>query len=245
MKVYFYSQKSNYDKLLLDKNKSQWLYCGKKQVGIKKINSVGMINVNSGEVLGNLVKDEQQIPIYRVRKTLLYSTVGYMVAKDDSGDEVYLEVKKNRFRSLASIFMILLIMFAVIKINFLNNGIKFEDSAIAYQMPDGVKNEDPDSIMIPGYQELRMKEGNWLNSALINPEGNTCYFKYTLLLTDLDNVIYESDWIKPGNAVVPVYLNQELSAGDYNVKILVSTLSMEEPSLELNGGEIVTTLIVK
>ena len=53
--------------------------------------------------------------------------------------------------------------------------VDLDKEAIAYQMPNGMKNENPNEIMIPVFSELTMKTGkNKVEAGLVNPEGNPC-----------------------------------------------------------------------
>ena len=121
-----------------------------------------------------------------------------------------------------------------------------EDSAIAYQMPNGLKNEDPNQIMIPGISGFTMEEGDTrIAHVLYNPEGNPCYFKYRVMLRDTQEVLYESGLVKPGTAIMEFDLNRTLELGSYDVTVLVETTSVEDPEAEMNRGAVNTTITVE
>ena len=48
----------------------------------------------------------------------------------------------------------------------------------------------------------------------MNPEGNPCYFTFTLVLKDTDETIYQSKMVEPGKAITQITLSKELSAGE-------------------------------
>ena len=122
----------------------------------------------------------------------------------------------------------------------------FYDSAIAYQMPNGLKNEDPSQIMIPGLSGFTMEEGDThIEHVLYNPEGNPCYFKYRVMLRDTQEVLYESGFVKPGTAIMEFDLNQTFEPGAYDVTVLVETTSVDDPEAEMNRGAVNTTITVE
>lgn len=61
----------------------------------------------------------------------------------------------GRKKSVMKILLTVVLVFIAALGGFLfalrNQGVKLDETAIAYQMPGGVKNTDPESIMLPGY----------------------------------------------------------------------------------------------
>ena len=57
--------------------------------------------------------------------------------------------------------------------------------------------------------------------ALLNPEGNPCYFKFTIVLKDTDETIYESQYVPPGQSITDVTLTKPLAEGEYNATIKI------------------------
>lgn len=106
------------------------------------------------------------------------------------------------------------------------------------------KNEN--SISIPGFEGLSLKAGKKKQSvALMNPEQNPCYFVITLALED-GTVLWESDYIAPGETSKPITLNQPLEAGTYPNSILrYSCFTLDKNRSSLNGAETKLTLRVK
>lgn len=76
-----------------------------------------------------------------------------------------------------------------------------------------------ESIEIPGYADLYVSTES-PEIQLINPEGNTVYFVYTI--SEGDNVIYETKAIEP-NKMVSVNLKELLSNGEHNLSFAIST----------------------
>lgn len=102
------------------------------------------------------------------------------------------------------------------------------------------------SISIPGFEGLNLKAGEKKQSvALMNPEQNPCYFVITLILED-GTVLWESDYIAPGEISKPITLNQPLEAGTYPNSILrYSCFTLDKNRSPLNGAETKLTLRVK
>ena len=50
--------------------------------------------------------------------------------------------------------------------------------------------------------------------------------------------MYESKWLEPGTAIVEIEIKEKLEAGDYPISIQVKTGSLDDPEVEMNGGEI-------
>lgn len=241
MKKYMYKCKDDYNQTFKDFNKQEWNYYKSKTL---PNNIIGQISNKKSDIC--LTSEEKTIFITASKKNFFKQTVGYLICNDEDGKEYAVEIKKNRTSLTYALFIcsVLIILGGIGIINS-SNGLKLDSNAIAYQMPDGMKNEDPNSIMIPGYEALTMSVGKVLPISLLNPEGNPCYFKYKLILKDSNKVIYESELIKPGMAILPVTLNQNLEAGTYTLIIQVSTTSLDDPENEMNGGVVETRLTVK
>ena len=100
-------------------------------------------------------------------------------------------------------------------------------------------------IKIPGYGELTVAAGStdW-NITLLNPEGNTCYFRYTITIDDSQTPIYESDLIEPGKAITEFEVSEPLEAGDYTIHLNISSHTMDEDLASLNGADVKSVLHV-
>ena len=113
----------------------------------------------------------------------------------------------------------------------------------------GKGNPDADSIAIPGYPKIYLPAGETeVSVTLGNPEGNPCYFTYTMvLLNDEGNeteTLYTSQQIPPGQAVKSITLNRGLEKGEYSAMLKISTAHLETQGA-MNGANVKTTLIVE
>lgn len=100
-------------------------------------------------------------------------------------------------------------------------------------------------IKIPGYPTITIaKDTEDVQMALMNPEGNPCYFKFELVLKDSGETIFESKYVKPGDCIYDVHLNKPLAEGEYPATIKISTISLDGET-PLNGANVETVLIAK
>lgn len=250
-----YVERDDYDKEFTDKKGSEWKYISEKSARQKKL-------TDAYEVIGNLDISKQDYGAYGVGKDgnilhfcepkslnrMKYSTKGYMMCDKDDGKLIRVIEKSNKLTILLTAAALLLIATGIyFGINSREQGPALEDEAIAYKMPEGTSaNDDESKIMIPGYGELPMQaDTDELYAALINPEGNKCYFRYQIILKDENKTVYESKLIKPGMAVTNVRLNQKMKSGVYDIKIAIQAYDLDDYEKQLNGGVVETSLIVK
>lgn len=98
-------------------------------------------------------------------------------------------------------------------------------------------------IKIPGYGEITVSQNaEKANITLVNPEGNPCYFEYTLKADG--SVLYRSDLIEPGKAVKEIPLTNVPQPGTYDLVLQIKTYSLDENLSPMNGAEVKTTLVV-
>ncbi len=184
------------------------------------------------------------------RKKRFERPVGYIDVSTDEEQDAYVRiVKPALFRGL--ILPILVILFLIGGIltgwwlSHRNEVPGLDETAVSYRV-EGFENTDPDSITVPGISVLRMDAGQQtVEYPLINPEGNTCYMKYTIRETETGEVLYESGLIEPGAAVLTFDLNQTFEAGTYDILVKVDTSDINDYTVELNGAEIPAELIVE
>ena len=112
-------------------------------------------------------------------------------------------------------------------------------------LPDKTDDAPAVGIKIPGYPSITLPaDQQTVNVALLNPEGNPCYFTFELVLKDTDETLYKSKLVPPGQAIRSITMSKALSAGEYNATIKITTTSLEDGSA-MNGANVETVLIVK
>ncbi|MDR1774345.1 MAG: hypothetical protein LBR30_05710 [Clostridioides sp.] len=101
-------------------------------------------------------------------------------------------------------------------------------------------------IQIPGYPEIPLKpDQNKMYVALTNPEGNPCYFEFTIKLKSTGEVIYKSGDVAPGKTINEQTLSKTFKEGTYDAVIEIRTKALEEPHGAMNGANVETKLVVK
>ena len=107
------------------------------------------------------------------------------------------------------------------------------------------KGSEEVGIKIPGYPSITIaKDTENVTMALLNPEGNPCYFKFEIVLKDSGETIFESQYVPPGDAITDVTLTRPLAEGEYNATIMISTIALDQET-PLNGANVETVLIAK
>ena len=111
--------------------------------------------------------------------------------------------------------------------------------------PDKTDDAPAVGIKIPGYPSITLpKNQKTVNVALLNPEGNPCYFTFEIVLKDTGESLYKSKLVPPGKAITKITMSKALSAGQYEATIKITTTSLEDGSA-MNGANVETVLIVK
>lgn len=115
---------------------------------------------------------------------------------------------------------------------------------VGQQLPDQSGGEST-GIQIPGYPSITLPaDTQEVPVALLNPEGNPCYFRFELVLKDTGESLYQSGLVAPGQAIYNITLSRPLSAGEYDAVIQITTSSLEDLS-PMNGANVETLLIVQ
>ena len=113
------------------------------------------------------------------------------------------------------------------------------------KLPDKTDNAPAAGIKIPGYPSITLpKDQKTINVALLNPEGNPCYFTFEIVLKDTGERLYKSKLVPPGKAITEITMSKALPAGEYNATIKITTASLTDGSA-MNGANVETVFIVK
>ena len=113
------------------------------------------------------------------------------------------------------------------------------------KLPDKTDDAPAAGIKIPGYPSISLpQDQKTVNVALLNPEGNPCYFTFEIVLKDTGESLYKSKLVPPGKAINEITMSRALSAGEYDATIKITTTSVADGSA-MNGANVETVLIVK
>lgn len=103
--------------------------------------------------------------------------------------------------------------------------------------PAGERQDN--TITIPGMTGITMKSGQLQQTVdFYNPERNACYFVLSLYLSD-DTLIFQSDFLAPGEHISEIVLNQALQRGVYGKCRLVYECFTLDDKCALNTGEVI------
>ena len=112
-------------------------------------------------------------------------------------------------------------------------------------LPDKTDDPPAEGIKIPGYPSIMLpKDQQTVNVALLNPEGNPCYFTFEIVLKDTGESLYKSKLVPPGKVITQITLSRALSEGEYPATIKITTTSLTDGSA-MNGANVETVFIVK
>lgn len=185
---------------------------------------------------------------YREKLSWLKRPVGYIPVINEHGEDGFIRIIATSWLHLLLPLHIVSICFSIFLFGmwYARKDVipGLDKTAISYHI-EGIKNTDKDSILLPGLKVLNAKENNThIKSVFMNPDGNTCYFKYIIIRKDNGDVLYTSGLIGPGKAVTEFDINKKLKAGTYPVKVNVQTYDLSDPDIAYNAGNIDVDLIV-
>lgn len=254
--VFTEQEDSRSTKIYKDKKHQEWRFIPKKEFDDLEIHlargDLGRKKRSQNEEPVAILKKEEcseEVEVFAYARKLAFTekVKGYMPCVDEENKTSYLRVIGKKISIyLIPLLLVLAMLGGIATWQLMNQGPKLDEAAIAYQMPNGLKNEDPSQIMLPGYTTMHMDaKTREVNAMLVNPEGNPCYFEYHIVLADSKEEIYSSDFLKPGTAISGFKVNQDLKPGSYEIEIRVETRQLSDPEKEMNNGVIDTVLEVE
>lgn len=126
-------------------------------------------------------------------------------------------------------------------------GIELDENAGQYtgELPKDKSGDSAVGIKIPGYPSITIaKDTQDVKMALLNPEGNPCYFKFVIALKDSGETLFESKYVKPGDCIYDVHLEKPLTEGEHPAVIKITTIALDGET-PLNGANVETVLKAK
>lgn len=130
------------------------------------------------------------------------------------------------------------------RINYDNSqGIILDNGASSVSETTSSENSSQ-GIKVPGYADIEIDSGiTNFPITLLNPSGNPCYFKFTLLLDETGEELGTTDYVKPGEAIKGLELSSPLKQGEYTLDINIQTKSLDTQEA-MNGASVQTKLKV-
>lgn len=205
-----------------------------------------------------LVKDERtriQLFEYHLKNKWYEKTVGYIPVKEDNENDgvnssYFIKIVDRSYIKifLYPVFYLLVALFIFWGISWYINKEaipKVDQSAVVYDL-NGLINEQPDKIMLPGITTINLQEKSTnVQQMLPNPKGNQCYFQYQVILDSTKEILYKSDLIPPGKMITQFHLTRELSVGEHQGTVRILTRDLKNPKITFNTGEVMITLNVQ
>lgn len=125
-------------------------------------------------------------------------------------------------------------------------GMRVDPGAKPYGNVQALPGGSESGISVPMFDKVIFPaDDQSVQMVLLNPEGNPCYFRYTLTLSDSGEVLYQSGLIPPGMAVTDLELQRSLPMGEYSLDISVETFSLDEERAAMNGTRTTVKLYCK
>ncbi|WP_338631911.1 hypothetical protein [Clostridium baratii] len=247
-----YLNKLDYDKTFKDSNNNEWKYYSKKAIknlypknGNKSFKIVGEIIKKRDDSDSFIENDNKKLSIGCVgyHKKILNRVSGYMQCGED---EFVLVMKKNWLLFFISLLSVCVLTLGIIHFSNSKNGPDLDANASDYVAKlEKPENFDPTKIAVPGYNEIRAKEGDTdAYVALWNPEYNPVYFKFDVVLNETGESLLKTKLIPPGKAVTKIPLNKNIKPGIYDITIKISSYSLEDYKTQMNGANVKTKLII-
>ena len=240
-----------------DKNGTEWAYIPEstaKEQSFSHRDIVGDVPLKTSVTeVGQLQAEEggQSCSIGEYREKLKYSEhlKGYIPCVSEEGQGGYVRVLGTAWGKIIAPIIAALIILAGAGVGIwyftTQGGPPLDKAAIAYQMPNGLKNEDPNQIMLPGFSTLTMNaQTGQVRAALVNPDGNPCYFTYVIVQKDTQEELYRSGLLEPGTAITEFTIEKDLAPGKYDIELRVETGQLSDYTKEMNSGVIAAVLEV-
>ena len=126
-----------------------------------------------------------------------------------------------------------------------NSGPVTVNSAPSYAFEEGQSQAAAEEgsvtagIEIPGYSIIPVKANTTnVEIELYNPDKNNVYFQISLILSDTEEVLYESDMIRPGDHLYEIELTRGLEPGEYPLTVQYSTFTTDGTFSPRNGATV-------
>lgn len=232
-----------------------WYYSLDKFDDFEKPVIVGYTNLKQRrkkkkQEIGTLLFGETPIaPVYKEKSTLK-SVKGYFQVSVSKNEFVAFE----RPHLLLFLLPILLVLLLSLLVAFCgrSDGSLITDNpwmpTIDQHISDSTAAEEKPTvpqIKIAGFSAWHVPAGQTENIpiALKNPEGNPCYFSFSIVMADTEEILYRSDMVPPGEAIRKISISKPLTAGTYSAKILIHTNELET-GREMNSANLNLTITV-
>lgn len=176
------------------------------------------------DIVGLLSVDHTFLSSIKRKKKTFHSVKGYLFV----GSNRYVAIQKFNFMVFPVILLIGLICAGFI-LGFSGN---YTDPVNPWfpvleeitEADDETSNEIP-QIQVAGFYLWHIPKGETENIPVMlkNPEGNPCYFSFSIRLKDTGEILYTSKMVQPGDTIKRINISKPLDAGKYIAVIHIST----------------------
>lgn len=197
------------------------------------------------KILGTLFAGKTNIsPIYEGRNHIK-TIKGYI----DVGQNHFIAIEKNNplILIIPIVLLVLILLSLLFPWNHAPGKIPSQwTPTIDQNIGDiSIPADDSESqIEIAGFSSWSIPAGKTENIPinLHNPQGNPCYFSFTLVLTDTDRVIYQSAMVPPGETIRQISISEPLEIGAYKAIIHIETNEIET-GCKMNSADLKLTIV--
>lgn len=215
--------------------------------GYTVIGAVGK-GVGKRQAPKTILVNGESVEYYPYRAPGFFQEIyGYLKADDHTNE--YIAVIRSRAWKIYLLFLLFLaVLFAAVYVfSQTPAGVQLDPNSGKYKAPlELPENADNTHISLPGYSRVYMYEDDdAVELTLWNPESNPCYFVYSIRMQETGEVMYESGYIAPGDAVSEVHLDRTLNEGVYPIVISIKTYDLNNYEQSMNGGEMDANLVVR
>lgn len=119
-----------------------------------------------------------------------------------------------------------------------------ETAAVTAAAEEAEPKDASQSIIIPGYDEIRLKAHEKEQAVYFyNPAENPCFFVISLKIDDTE--IYRSEMLAPDTKIESISISEPLYRGSYGGAVISYACYDLYTQQELNGAEIAVKLEVE
>lgn len=185
--------------------------------------------------------------VYRDRP-MFSSNKGYIKI---SGADEFVAITTRRFYLFAILFLLLILLALLLPYCNKDTGSAQNTKPWSPTIEANLGEDDTSStrpsgsqIEIAGFSSWHIPAGETENLpiTLKNPDGNPCYFSFSIILSN-GETIYQSDMVPPGEAIKKITINRALSAGEYAATIHIDTNALDD-GRAMNKADLNLTITV-
>lgn len=255
MKEFLYADKDNYDSKLVVTGMNSvtlgYYNCAKMKAlhpdGFNVICQIG----RGRKILGDVKCSGCTLPAYELDYSILHSSAGYI----QLGDNEFAVIKKSNalflilyFLSVVSIAVLMAFCLTDYSGVFAENVKSESKKADEIVLPYKVTTEqhidaDKTEFELPEHSVIRFKANQRLQSFSYSNQKANPYYVVIQMLTDDNEIIYESDFIPPGSDLHKIELKKMAESGEYSAKVRFITYSFDSEVRRLDAYEYQTNII--